>query len=422
VRQCLINLIGNAIKFTDQGHVYLNVSVEKQADGDLIRFDVEDTGAGMVSEELNVIFDSFTQVDGSATRSAGGTGLGLAITKKLVNLLDGSVTVTSTKDEGSVFTLMVPSNVNISEQPVMDKYSFVNKMELGDSNTSAAQIIFSGRALIVEDSKANQQLIGILLKKLGFEIEIAENGKEAVDIVAQNQFDLVLMDMQMPVMNGYEATRIFREKGIDTPIIAITANAMKGDKEKCIQAGCDHYLPKPIDRKELIKIIEIYIEPKEKNISEQIDSVKDQVDQLNSICDKQISSHPEPDEVVEIDLQSAMKSCGDESVLGQIAQTIVDDGSEGLDLLKSAIEKSKPKDILLYAHRLRGNALTIGAVEFAEKADQLEECGRQEDVEKANSLFDGLKQEFDKLVAFLVDPKWVDSAKKQPQNQTVPQK
>jgi signal transduction histidine kinase/AmiR/NasT family two-component response regulator len=421
VRQCLINLVGNAIKFTDHGHVYLNVSVEKRTDGNFIRFDVEDTGTGMAPEELSVIFDSFKQVDGSATRAAGGTGLGLAITKRLANLLDGSVTVTSTKGEGSVFSLMVPCNVELSEQPAMDKYSFIDKMELGAAEINVEQIVFSGKALIVEDSKANQQLIEILLKKLGFETEIAENGKEAVELVAQNQFDLILMDMQMPVMNGYEATKAIREKGIKTPIIAITANAMKGDKEKCINAGCDHYTPKPVDRQELVKIIEIHMEPKERNISEQINSAKEQIDQLNSICTRQISSQPEPDEAVEIDFRTAIRSCGDESVLAQIGQTIVDDGPEGLSLLKSAIEKSKPKDILLYAHRLRGNALTIGAVEFARKAGQVEECGRKKDVKKAASLFDGLNKEFDKLIAFLVNPKWINSAKKQPQNLTIPQ-
>jgi len=375
----------------------------------------------MVPEELSVIFDSFTQVQDSAIRSAGGTGLGLTITKKLVNLLGGSVTVTSTKGEGSVFSLMVPCNVDLSEQPAMDKYSFANKMKLAVSETNTAQITFSGKTLIVEDSKANQQLIGILLKKLGFESEIAENGKEAVDLVVQNQFDLIVMDMQMPVMNGYEATKAIREKGIKTPIIAITANAMRGDKEKCIAAGCDHYMPKPIDRNELVKIIQIHIEPKEGKISDQINSAKEQVDELNSMCVQQTSSQTQPDEVIEIDIQSAMRSCGDESVLIRVAQTIVDDGPEGLNLLKSAIENSKPKDILLYAHRLRGNALTIGAIKFAEKTDRVEECGRQKDVKKAASLFDGLKREFDKLVAFLVNPKWLDSAKKQPQNRTAAQ-
>ena len=420
VRQCLINLIGNAIKFTDKGHVYLNVSLEKKEDGHSIRFDVEDTGIGISPGELNLIFESFTQVDISVNRSASGTGLGLPITKRLAYLLDGSVTVSSTEGVGSVFSLTIPCNVDISQQPVMDKYSSINIMEQPRSETNDAPMTFSGKAIIVEDSMANQQLIGILLKKLGFEVEVAENGKEAIDKIEKCHFDLILMDMQMPIMNGYEATRALREKGNKTPIIAITANAMKGDEEKCIEAGCDHCMSKPIDRMELAAIIKTHIEPDENAISEQIESVKEQVDQLSGMCAPQTPSKTATGGEVKIDLHSAIRSCGDENVVAQIAQTIVNNAPEGLELLSSAIRNSRPKDIVLYAHRLRGNALTVGAFEFAEKAGQIEECGREEGIEKAASLFNGLKRELDKLIAFLSNPNWIDSAKKQPQNQSIP--
>jgi PAS domain S-box-containing protein len=255
--QCLINLASNAVKFTTKGHVYLNVSMEQRDQKAYVRFDVEDTGIGIPADKQATIFESFTQADDSHTRKYGGTGLGLAITKKLSEILGGDLTLTSEEGTGSVFSLVVPANVDINDQSDPEVSGVEGQTE--SEGIRMEKLKYSGRVLVAEDVKGNQLLIKTILNKMGLEATIAPDGKEALDMVCQQEFDLVLMDIQMPRMNGYEATQAIRQKGMTIPIVALTANVMKGDREKCLSIGCDDYLAKPIDRRELKRVLDAYV-------------------------------------------------------------------------------------------------------------------------------------------------------------------
>ena len=264
LRQCLINLVGNAIKFTEEGHVYVNDSLECDDDNDdkpYIRFDIEDTGIGIDPEKQQLIFDSFSQVDYSSTRKFGGTGLGLAITKRLTELLEGELTLVSEFGRGSVFSLRIPANIDIKKQEMLDKYNSVK--QLNDESKSYIPSDFSGRVLIAEDNPSNLILVKLLLEKAGCEVETAVDGLEAINKSKEQELDLIIMDMQMPNMNGYKAVAALRKMGAKVPIIAVTANAMTGDEEKCIEAGCDEYLAKPVNHRELLKTIGKYLPAKE---------------------------------------------------------------------------------------------------------------------------------------------------------------
>lgn len=244
LRQCLINLISNAIKFTAEGHVHLKVSADKNNKD--FRFDIEDTGIGIPQDKQDIIFDSFSQADGSTTRKFGGTGLGLAITRNLTYLLGGSISVKSKPSKGSTFTIILPV---IPNKKIISK----NKERIVNSkntpnNLGSDQTTLKGKVLVAEDNASNQMLIKILLEKLGMTVTIVEDGEQAVQTAMSEPFDIILMDMQMPKMNGYEATEALRQQKFDLPIIALTANAMKGDSDKCIEAGCSGYMPKPVNK------------------------------------------------------------------------------------------------------------------------------------------------------------------------------
>ena len=259
LRQCLINLASNAVKFTQEGHVYINVSLEQGDDGGFIRFDVEDTGIGIPADRQQAIFESFIQVDGSTTRKFGGTGLGLAITKRLTELLGGNLSLTSEEGKGCVFTLRIPAGVDASHTVAPEQQDPAERNTTETEKSSG----FSGHILVAEDIPTNRKLLAMLLENVGFEVAIAEDGRQAVDKALAESFDLILMDMQMPNLNGYEATKVLRKKGMKVPIIAVTAHAMRGNDKKCIKCGCDDYLSKPIDRNKLLEKIRKYL-PAEK--------------------------------------------------------------------------------------------------------------------------------------------------------------
>ncbi|MBP8605905.1 MAG: response regulator [Phycisphaerae bacterium] len=259
LRQCLLNLCSNALKFTAQGHVYVNVSTERDGKKDFIRFDVEDTGIGIPKDKLNAIFEAFTQADNSTTRKFGGTGLGLTITRQLTHLLGGDITVRSEEGRGSVFTMRLPIGT-CSKKPAIEPYPVLNEMAaLSEAAAQPPAPDPAGRILVAEDAVANQKLITILLERKGHKVTLVENGQQAIEAVQKNSFDLIFMDMLMPVMSGYEAVRQLRAAGCTLPIIALTANAMSDDEKKCLQCGCDEYISKPINRQKLDALLTKYL-------------------------------------------------------------------------------------------------------------------------------------------------------------------
>ena len=256
LRQILVNLIGNAIKFTEQGRV--NVAVERLASAEppKLRFTVSDTGIGISPELQSQLFQPFSQGDGSIRRRFGGTGLGLTISKRLAVMLGGDISVKSQVGRGSSFSVTIAiAPLDSNELLIPDRTA---GRPAGAVEPALPQI--AGRILIVDDRRDVRFLAQEIVTKAGGQVETADDGREAIRLIrereATNQpYDLVVMDMQMPVLDGYETVRILREGGYRKPIIALTAGAMAGDRERCLESGCNSYVSKPIDRKELLRVI-----------------------------------------------------------------------------------------------------------------------------------------------------------------------
>ncbi len=269
VRQILMNLVGNAIKFTEVGNVTIQVAYHD--DNKQIQFSVIDSGIGMSIEQLEVVsrFDAFSQADGSTTRKFGGSGLGLRISNSLARILRGTISVESQLGSGSVFALHLPVNlpgeVELVSPPLESPggrgIDFIDQRNLPTSDEDIEAAPLCGlHVLLVEDGPDNQRLISFHLKKAGANVTIAEHGKIAIEIIEQKTetFDVVIMDMQMPVLDGYETTAYLRASGFCRPILALTAHAMEGERQKCLDAGCDEYTTKPIDRRVLIDTVKRY--------------------------------------------------------------------------------------------------------------------------------------------------------------------
>ncbi|MFP4418534.1 MAG: ATP-binding protein [Chitinivibrionales bacterium] len=261
IRQVLLNLLSNAVKFTNAGEVELTVHLEKKEQKDFIQFAVSDTGIGIPEEKQKLIFDDFTQVDGTCSRKYGGTGLGLAISKRIAHLLGGDLTVESAPGEGSCFRFTIP----------MDEYIVVPRSESNPvsrvRNQPYANCCRNKKVLIAEDNEVNCQMMSRLLDKLHVKHVIVRDGQKAVDACLNDEIDLVFMDIQMPVLDGYEASKKIREKKCCMPIIALTAHAMRGDRERCIAAGMTDYMSKPIAFQELLVVLQKYLSQSEQCVN-----------------------------------------------------------------------------------------------------------------------------------------------------------
>ena len=249
LKQILINLLGNALKFTEIGKITIKVKMEKS--NEVLKnlyFTIIDTGIGIPTEKQDEIFDSFTQADHSTTRKYGGTGLGLAICKRLVELLGGNITVSSRQGVGSQFSFFVKTQIASFATKINEKHELDSKVPNIDANL---------KILIVEDNEFNQQLFNQFFQDSGVNPEIAYNGIEALELCGKIEFDLIFMDMQMPIMDGLTATQQIRKGELNryTPIIALTANVFKEDRDLCIEAGMDDFLAKPVTQKNLIEKI-----------------------------------------------------------------------------------------------------------------------------------------------------------------------
>jgi signal transduction histidine kinase/HPt (histidine-containing phosphotransfer) domain-containing protein len=253
LRQILVNLLGNAIKFTADGSIEMVVSCEQAKQTSTLRIEVRDTGIGMTDEQLSRVFQPFAQGEESTTRKFGGTGLGLAISRRLARLLKGDVVVSSAVGVGSAFTVSIDSGSIIDVEMVTELTDSAHAT--ADSQTPTLERPLNARILLAEDGRDNQRLLSTHLKMAGAEVIIAENGQLAVELSTTEHFDLILMDMQMPVMDGYSATAELRNRGVITPIIALTAYAMAEDRNKCLACGCTDYLSKPVQRETLLQTI-----------------------------------------------------------------------------------------------------------------------------------------------------------------------
>jgi signal transduction histidine kinase len=261
LQQILVNLVGNAIKFTEQGSVRVAVSLEAGDPAARLRFDVIDSGIGIAPADRERIFEPFSQVDASESRRYGGTGLGLTISSRLAHDLGGELALSSEPGRGSVFSLLLPlREPTPAEREAAPASGAPAEAPARGATHAAAPPLLRGRVLVAEDGADNQRLIARLLGRAGLEVEIAADGRLAVDrtLGAEREgrpFDAVLMDMQMPELDGYAATRALRDGGYTRPIIALSAHAMHEDRERCFTAGCDAFAPKPIDRLQLLDLL-----------------------------------------------------------------------------------------------------------------------------------------------------------------------
>lgn len=256
LRQVLINLVGNALKFTEKGEVNVSVKLVGVLGNQCrVRFSVQDTGIGISATAQARLFEAFTQADGSTTRQFGGTGLGLSISKKIIELMHGKLQLASTLGEGSRFFFDIM--LTKTDSPIsIPSHATVN----------TPVSVEGKKLLLVEDNKINQLVAGKLLEKFGYAYDIAENGIEAVDKASSNHYDAILMDCQMPVLDGFEATKRIRQseqaKSVHTPIIGLTANALEGDREKCLACGMDDFTTKPIKLEELASKLNYWCQAK----------------------------------------------------------------------------------------------------------------------------------------------------------------
>ena len=258
LKQILINIASNAVKFTEKGSISIDISYNSEKQN--LQFAIQDTGIGMSEREVERVFKPFEQADATTTRRFGGTGLGLCISKNLAQLLGGDVQLISEPGNGSCFTVQVAAHLNAEQ---LQNEGFIHSYEQlspsKDVQLSFAANSFDANILVAEDNPDNQLLIKLLLQTWGLEPDIAKNGAEAVEMALVNDYQLIIMDMQMPVMGGLEATQMLRHAAYDGPIIALTANVMKTDVDTYIEAGCDEALAKPIDKDALEEVLVSYL-------------------------------------------------------------------------------------------------------------------------------------------------------------------
>jgi PAS domain S-box-containing protein len=364
VRQILINLVGNAVKFTESGGVTIATRFREP----VLEIDVTDTGIGMTPEQAGVIFEAFSQADTSITRRFGGTGLGLSISKKFAQALGGDVTVTSAPGEGSTFTVSV--EVGVPEDAVL-----VSPRELLEYQWTAAaagegEWRFDGqRVLVVDDGAENRELLELVLVEAGLTVETAENGKEALDAVLASPPEMVLMDVQMPVMDGYTAVGLMREHGQQLPVVALTAHAMKGIEEQCLAAGYSGYAPKPID------------------IDTVLGMVAEELGGRREAADRSPPPAPAPPRSEPVDEGPLVSTL---TLPPERTASLVDGFVARLDVqlgtMREAIEASDGEELAQLAHWLKGSGGTVGFDAFTQPAADLEVAGRDGDFGAAEAL------------------------------------
>jgi signal transduction histidine kinase/CheY-like chemotaxis protein len=377
LRQVLLNLIGNAIKFTDRGHILVRVEVEsRDAEGVVLQCAVTDSGIGISPDKQRAIFEPFRQADQSTTRQYGGTGLGLSISLALVELMGGRMWVESVPQEGSTFHFT-------ARLAVSDARPWSRPAEAGAEAAARLPVAMLPadlparrlHVLLAEDNVVNQQLAVGILQRRGHRVTVVANGEAALSAIERTPFDLVLMDVQMPVLGGFEATAEIRRREAGTgrhlPVIAMTAHAIKGDRERCLAAGMDEYLSKPIDSKRLLAMIEAIAGIAPESPARET---------LHAILER---------------------TGGDDELTREVCGLFLDDLPAHLTAIRAAIDSGDAESLSRAAHALKGSAANFGDSPVVAAARALEECGRAADLSDAPRLWSWLVAEAESLQAAL---------------------
>ncbi|WP_130734525.1 ATP-binding protein [Flavobacterium sp. J27] len=300
LNQILINIVGNAVKFTEKGKVELRISLlKKEKNLSYLEFAVSDTGIGINEKKIEAIFDRFSQAEVSTARKFEGTGLGLSISKELIEMQNGTIEVVSEENKGTTFTFIIPYKISDEKTNL-----------LNTTTKTAITEAISKHILLCEDNELNQKLITTIFEKTNHTLTIANNGLEALDLLKEKSYDIILMDLQMPLMDGYETTAMIRkELKLNTPIIALTANSLIYEKERCINIGMNDYLSKPFSKKELFELLSIYFyqdkKDKKKNPLISLNSLKEYIGNDTEQLQILIQSFEEQLNNFEISLQKA---------------------------------------------------------------------------------------------------------------------
>jgi len=361
VRQVLVNLISNAVKFTPEGEVLVSVKTRKVGPALYeVHFAVTDTGIGIPNERMDRLFQSFTQVDASTTRTYGGTGLGLAISRELTEMMGGRMWAESEEGKGSTFHFTIIAEAASVALPQEREARF--ETNLGDRLPMSI--------LLAEDNPVNQRVGIHLLTQMGYRADVAADGREAIDALRTRSYDLILMDVQMPEMDGLEATRQIRQEWPSggPRIIAMTANAMRDDREKCLAAGMDDYISKPVNIIQLQSVLERHG------------------------TERRIEAKPRLDQSVLDELRS-LQEPGGSDLIDELIKLYLDDLPNRVEGIRNAIAIKDSPGLRREAHRLKGSSQQMGAARLAAFCFELENLGREDRVSEAMAFFTAAERE-----------------------------
>ncbi len=399
-RQVVTNLVGNAIKFTESGGVKIAAGVHQPERGEaMLHVDVIDTGIGMTEAQLGRIFDPFTQADSSETRRFGGTGLGLSISQRIVKALGGELTARSIPNQGSVFSFMISAGP-VGSAPLVSYEDFLHSARFEPRSRRVLWKLPSCRILVVDDGEANRRLIDLFLGRAGCEVDQAENGQIAIEMIGDKAYDLVLMDMQMPVLDGYQATRQLREGGHEFPIIALTANAMHGDEQKCIDAGCSGFLVKPADMDKLVASIAEALSVDAEKVEQGADAEPNVMNGGPAAAFDETEVCRELETLVEAAAASVVNGSSKTEPARKIRSSLPMDEAEFREIVAEFVPVLRGKiaemrgawaagdfeQLARLAHWLKGSGGTVGFAEFYEPSRDLETAARNRESDRMVEL------------------------------------
>lgn len=376
LKQILINLANNALKFTSKGSVTISITlVESQEDNQVIKFSVIDTGIGIPKNKLSTIFENFTQAEKNTSRKYGGTGLGTAIALKLVQLMGSTINVHSTEGEGSTFSFLLKTPIASSHIA----------QEISKSKETVPEKKRSGIILAAEDYPINQKVIISHLQSAGYSLLLVDNGLKAYEATNRQKFDLILMDMQMPKMNGDQAALLIRTKSTfnqNTPIIGITANADTVSKELCLKSGMNKVITKPLRKKELLKEVSQWMNPSE-----------------NTTENQELSTTPK--DTPPVDIEKILAEFGTLDIFKETAYLFVNKGAEQLKRIEKGWHEGDINLLKEEIHALKGGALTLDAIEVSNQAKLLENLCLEHYCTDNTTVLLKLIEEFNRFSTFV---------------------